>query len=232
MKNKLWIVARYEQVRTEQVVIAPDEVTAMERAEDNKARWCASLPENDQFQGECMEIIRADEVTDPAQQRIYKTRLKWDGNQCPYCRSKDIEGGPVDVEENQTLQTVTCNDCNAKWIEVYRRTHFIEVASPAPSKKQGKLPAAPRMGKHTEILLEIQRHVSFRTYNPHKWSPKFKYNGHTIQFRDDPKSTERLTVFRVKGPVCNTETAKLNGVDAYLDDVLNEIDRNVSKGAW
>lgn len=38
---------------------------------------------------------------------------------CPHCRSDDIEGGPVEIEDDYAFQEVSCSNCNASWNDVY-----------------------------------------------------------------------------------------------------------------
>lgn len=46
------------------------------------------------------------------------------GNKCPNCSSDNIEGGGVDVDAGHCAQQVTCNDCDAAWVDVYHLTGF------------------------------------------------------------------------------------------------------------
>jgi DNA-directed RNA polymerase subunit RPC12/RpoP len=41
------------------------------------------------------------------------------GNVCPFCRTWDIVGGPVEVEAGKAWQHVTCSDCGAEWRDDY-----------------------------------------------------------------------------------------------------------------
>ena len=39
---------------------------------------------------------------------------------CPFCRSTDIEGGPVDIIGNGAFQDVSCVACGASWRDEYK----------------------------------------------------------------------------------------------------------------
>jgi transposase-like protein len=41
------------------------------------------------------------------------------GLQCPYCRSTDIEGSEVVIDEGKAYQKVGCNDCDKEWTDTY-----------------------------------------------------------------------------------------------------------------
>jgi len=43
---------------------------------------------------------------------------------CPKCLSDEIEGGPVDIDKIYARQTVTCQNCIASWVDVYRLHHY------------------------------------------------------------------------------------------------------------
>jgi transposase-like protein len=45
--------------------------------------------------------------------------VKKGGNCCPFCRSTNIEGEGVDVNEGGASQECTCQDCNASWYDHY-----------------------------------------------------------------------------------------------------------------
>ena len=38
---------------------------------------------------------------------------------CPVCRSGNVEGGFIEVCGSQAEQTISCNNCEARWIDVY-----------------------------------------------------------------------------------------------------------------
>jgi len=42
------------------------------------------------------------------------------GVSCPFCRSKDIEGGHIEVDAGSAWQPVTCSACGREWEDVYR----------------------------------------------------------------------------------------------------------------
>lgn len=41
------------------------------------------------------------------------------GLNCPYCRSTEIEGGSVTVENGQAFQDISCNECDEEWTDSY-----------------------------------------------------------------------------------------------------------------
>jgi hypothetical protein len=55
-----------------------------------------------------------------------KAYLKHDG-QCPRCGSGDINGGFIEVDGAGASQEVSCNDCNAKWIDLYKLVGYQKV---------------------------------------------------------------------------------------------------------
>lgn len=48
------------------------------------------------------------------------------GNRCPYCSGDDISGDSVDIQDGSASQGVSCNTCNAEWIDTYTLTGYIE----------------------------------------------------------------------------------------------------------
>lgn len=51
---------------------------------------------------------------------------------CPFCRSGDISGGPVEIEGTTAWQDVTCNDCQHNWQDIYEMTHYSTEFSEQP----------------------------------------------------------------------------------------------------
>lgn len=49
-----------------------------------------------------------------------KHYLQKHGLQCPYCDSRDIEGGSMDFEAGEIAQKISCHDCGEMWTDVYR----------------------------------------------------------------------------------------------------------------
>jgi hypothetical protein len=42
------------------------------------------------------------------------------GIQCLYCKSKSIEGGPINIDSGGASQEVTCLDCRRTWVDYYK----------------------------------------------------------------------------------------------------------------
>lgn len=58
------------------------------------------------------------------------------GTCCPICRSDDLTGNDVDINEGVATQDVYCNECDASWTDVYvlqaYRSLETEEAEPVP----------------------------------------------------------------------------------------------------
>jgi hypothetical protein len=46
--------------------------------------------------------------------------LKTGGVICPFCKSQDIEGGAVEINEGTAQQDVACISCDGAWRDIYR----------------------------------------------------------------------------------------------------------------
>lgn len=46
------------------------------------------------------------------------------GTRCPFCRSQESEGGPVEFDAGYALQKVVCNGCDKTWIDIYTLTNY------------------------------------------------------------------------------------------------------------
>ena len=49
---------------------------------------------------------------------------------CPACRSDEIDGGPVDINEGHAVQDVRCLSCTATWDNVYRFNGSTNIQKP------------------------------------------------------------------------------------------------------
>lgn len=49
-----------------------------------------------------------------------KDYLKVSGNHCPYCRSHDICGDHVEVNDGGAWQEVVCMECERRWTDIYK----------------------------------------------------------------------------------------------------------------
>lgn len=43
---------------------------------------------------------------------------------CPRCRSEDIQGNEVDIDEGTASQEMTCSNCGFEWLDVYTLTRY------------------------------------------------------------------------------------------------------------
>ena len=50
-----------------------------------------------------------------------RVREYWDacGSFCPRCKSDDIQAGAIDAEGDEAWQSVTCNDCQYEWFDIF-----------------------------------------------------------------------------------------------------------------
>lgn len=60
-------------------------------------------------------------LTEQAKQEYLK-----DPTSCPYCESKDITGGFVDIHTGGAAQPVKCTECQRTWHDVYQLTNIQE----------------------------------------------------------------------------------------------------------
>ena len=49
-----------------------------------------------------------------------KEYLERRGLACPFCGSRDIEGGSMDFEAGEIAQRISCHVCNERWTDVYK----------------------------------------------------------------------------------------------------------------
>ena len=47
-----------------------------------------------------------------------KRYLEMRGLVCPYCDSRDIEGGSMDFDAGEIAQRIFCHKCNERWTDV------------------------------------------------------------------------------------------------------------------
>lgn len=38
---------------------------------------------------------------------------------CPFCQSRDIDGGFVEIDGKSAWQKVSCNNCEKEWNDIY-----------------------------------------------------------------------------------------------------------------
>jgi len=58
-----------------------------------------------------------------------KDYIKSGYSKCPKCKSDDIDGGMVDIDGNVALQSVSCNECEAEWTDIYKLADIHEVTA-------------------------------------------------------------------------------------------------------
>lgn len=52
--------------------------------------------------------------------------VKHHGAFCPYCESRDLEGGCMEGNGNYIFMPVTCLNCNKEWTDIYTLTGILE----------------------------------------------------------------------------------------------------------
>lgn len=52
------------------------------------------------------------------------------GTICPNCRGCDIEGAEVNIDGGSASQQVTCNECKATWLDVYKLIEYDYLETP------------------------------------------------------------------------------------------------------
>jgi transposase-like protein len=62
-----------------------------------------------------------------------KKYLKTGGENCPFCQSEHMEGGPVDIDGAHAHQEVSCPNCNAVWKDTYTLTDTVTIDEPEES---------------------------------------------------------------------------------------------------
>jgi len=64
-----------------------------------------------------------------------KEYVKQGGVVCPNCGSHDICGESIEVNSGGAFQTISCNDCEAVWVDNYKLTGYSELDIPAKEDK-------------------------------------------------------------------------------------------------
>lgn len=49
-----------------------------------------------------------------------KKYLEQRGLACPFCGSRDIEGGSMNFESGEIAQRISCHECSERWTDVYK----------------------------------------------------------------------------------------------------------------
>ena len=63
--------------------------------------------------------------SNPLNNAEYVAQSAESGTVCPFCGSSHIEGGSFDVEGATASQSVSCNACEAEWVDTYQLTGYI-----------------------------------------------------------------------------------------------------------
>ena len=58
-----------------------------------------------------------------------KKYLEQHGLACPFCCSRDIEGGSMNFESGEIAQRISCHKCNETWTDVYKLTAVADADS-------------------------------------------------------------------------------------------------------
>lgn len=56
----------------------------------------------------------------PAAAKTQEQYVEEGGTFCPYCGSRQLEGGSVTVDAGEAWQGISCNDCGAAWQDQYK----------------------------------------------------------------------------------------------------------------
>jgi formate dehydrogenase maturation protein FdhE len=54
------------------------------------------------------------------QMKQAKKYLEQRGLACPFCGSRDIEGGSMNFESGEIAQRISCHECDERWTDVYK----------------------------------------------------------------------------------------------------------------
>ncbi len=57
------------------------------------------------------------------------------GVSCPYCKSYEIEGGPVEIQEGLAFQEVSCTSCEGAWQDKYTLIDTLKISEPKSSDR-------------------------------------------------------------------------------------------------
>lgn len=81
----------------------------------------------------------------PADEEHYTERAY---GKCPFCGTRDIEGGSVTIEQNYAHQDVSCLACEAEWSDVYRLDGICVTRTPdGRDFGHGEYKPVPKIGR-------------------------------------------------------------------------------------
>lgn len=88
------------------------------------ARAIANALGINKVEADAATLVMAVEEGTPMSDAEYKAH---GGNQCPCCKSNDIEGREINVDSGTASQEVVCNACGASWNDIYRLEGYGEL---------------------------------------------------------------------------------------------------------
>jgi len=53
--------------------------------------------------------------------------LKRDGNNCPHCKSDDMDTHKFQTDGLSACRTITCSECGEEWSDIYRLVDIEEI---------------------------------------------------------------------------------------------------------
>jgi formate dehydrogenase maturation protein FdhE len=71
-------------------------------------------------------IAKAEGKMKPMTNEEY-TRHAETGQLCPVCRSEQVTGSAIEIEEAGAVQSCECNDCGVSWVDVYVLTGYVSL---------------------------------------------------------------------------------------------------------
>ena len=74
--------------------------------------------------------------TKPPQLLTVEQYVKGKPNLCPFCKSDEIEGEGVSIEDKEAFQDITCLSCGSQWMDRYKLSGYVLYAG--PNKKEEK----------------------------------------------------------------------------------------------
>lgn len=91
--------------------------------------WVSS-PDQDKPDGELDSIdpdLGLDEETNDFENKVEADHVDNHGQQCPCCKSDEIEGGSMNFDAGTISQKVSCITCRATWWDVYNLVGLTEI---------------------------------------------------------------------------------------------------------
>ena len=73
------------------------------------------------------------DYTKPKKPLTSKQYIKQGAGMCPFCKSGDISGDGVEVNETEAYQKVYCCGCGAVWQDIYKLAAMVVLEEPTAS---------------------------------------------------------------------------------------------------